>query len=147
MSDAPANPKLFRLTPGDAFGFSGDGEREAVEWPEFNEPPEVELLGRLKEAGAKFPDEAGALEIIRADLHQQDNRANAPQIITRFIDWITTGKTVNQSGVMSHILAFIYQRSSCRTQSELADKLEITQGRVSQLINQIGEMVENIGDN
>ena len=65
MSDAPANPKPFRLSPGDAFGFSDKGKREAVEWSEYHEPPEVELLGRLKEAGAKFPDEAAALEDCR----------------------------------------------------------------------------------
>lgn len=147
MSDAPANPKPFRLSPGDAFGFSGDGEREAVEWPEFNEPPEVELLGRLKEAGAKFPDEAAALEIIRADLHQQDNRADSRQITVRLIDWITQGKTVTQAGQMAFVLAYSFQLSNCRTQSELADKLEISQGRASQLINQIGETLENIGEN
>ena len=66
MSDAPDNPKQFRLNPGDNFGFSDSGERVAVAWPEFNERPEDELLGRLKESGATFPDDAAALKIIRA---------------------------------------------------------------------------------
>jgi hypothetical protein len=34
MSDTPANPKPFRLSPGDAFGFSDTGERVPVSWPE-----------------------------------------------------------------------------------------------------------------
>ena len=34
MSDTPANPKPFRLSPGDAFGFSDAGELVPVAWPE-----------------------------------------------------------------------------------------------------------------
>jgi hypothetical protein len=40
MSDAPANPNPFRLSPGDAFGFSDDGERVPVTWPNHAESVE-----------------------------------------------------------------------------------------------------------
>ena len=139
MTDAPANPKPFRLAPGDAFGFSDDGERAAATWPEYQEPPEVELLGRLKEAGAIFPDESAALEIIRADDQHQQGRADCQQIILKLIVRLTSGRTAKQAGQFAIVLAHQLKLPGCQTQSELAEKMEITQGRVSQLINEIGK--------
>jgi hypothetical protein len=42
MSDTPANLNPFRLSPGDAFGFSDAGERVAVTWPENQESNEAD---------------------------------------------------------------------------------------------------------
>src|ERR1017187_10147362 len=137
MSDTPANPNPFRLSPGDAFGFSNDGERVAATWPEYQEPPEVELLGRLKEAGAIFPDESAALEIIRADDHHQQGRADCQQIILKLIVLLTRGGTAKRVGQFAVVLAHQFQLPGFQTQSELGEKMEVTQGRVSQLINEI----------
>jgi len=137
MSTSPANPTPFRLQPGGALGF-GDDEMEALTWPECHEPPEVELLGRLKEAGAHFPDEAAALDMIRgADLRQQG--PSGQQVILRLITRLTAGRTARQAGQMVFVLAHGLSLPGCRTQSDLADKMEISQGRVSQLIKEIGE--------
>jgi hypothetical protein len=139
MPDAPANPKSFRLQEGDAFGFSDAGEREAITWPSCTESSEVELLGRLKETGAIFPDEAAALEVIRSACFQQD-RADTREALLKLVGWLAIGKSRDQSGNMVHILAHYLRLPGYRTQSELAGKLGMTQGRVSQLIKEIGRL-------
>jgi hypothetical protein len=136
MSDAPDNPKPFRLQSGDAFGISDAGERVAIAWPQCNEPPEIELLGLLKESGAVFRDEAAALEIIRAADLQRQGR---PEIILKLVAFLTNGRTYEQAGQLAFVLAFVLKLPVCRTQSDLAAKLGMTQGRVSQLINEIGK--------
>jgi hypothetical protein len=119
------------------FGFSDAGERIAVALPECNEPPEVELLGRLKEAGAIFPDDAVALEIIReAGLTQ--SRGDDHQTILKFIT-LLTHDTVLNAGQAVFIMAYGLGLLDCKTQKQLADRMGITQARVSQLIRLIAK--------
>jgi len=78
MSDTPANPKAFRLSPGDAFGFSDAGERVPVAWPEPHLPPtareqfEESLLnlnipfGTAIAAGQVFDDQLSELSTAKA---------------------------------------------------------------------------------
>ena len=104
-----------------------------------NESAELELLGQLKEAGAIFPADAVALEIIRAaDLHHR-GRADGQQIILKLIDRLTSGKTLKQAGQIAFVLAYVLKLPGCRTQNELAARLRISQGRASQLITKIGD--------
>jgi hypothetical protein len=140
MSDASANPKKFRLSPGGAIGFDDNEARVAVAWPEFNERPEDELLGRLKESGATFPDEAVALEIIRtSDLFDRAGQLESNQIFSQLIHRLTHGKCNRQILETIHLSAFQLHLPGYRTQNDLAEKLKVSQGRVSQLISKIAK--------
>jgi len=131
MPETPPNPKTFHLHPGDAIGFDDAGELAAITWPDCHEPPEVELLGRLKEVGAMFPDEAAALTVIRASVAQHDVPDHGQQIILKLIARIASGRNAKQAGQFVFVLAHKLSLPGFRTQTELASKMGVTQGRAS----------------
>jgi DNA-directed RNA polymerase specialized sigma subunit len=48
---------------------------------------------------------------------------------------VTNSAGVNEAGCNVWILAYLLKQTTFRTQAELAEKMKITQGRVSQLIS------------
>lgn len=123
MNDAPANPNPFRLSPGDAFGFSDAGERVAVTWPECNEPPE-------------------------ADFSDADAARVRQQTIARFLDWITRGEhDAEFIGRRCIVLAFkLHLPSAPATLAELAARLGVSKTRAHQIVSELnGENSDSKG--
>lgn len=73
MSEGPANPKTFRLHPGDAFGFDDDGERVAVAWPEVGAAtdPREAFEDTLLDLGLPFAEATAAGAIFDKHLAAQ----------------------------------------------------------------------------
>ena len=53
----------------------------------------------------------------------------------RLLQFLTTKATAKQAGQRLHMLAFLLHASDCRTQRDLARRLRLTPGRVSQALN------------
>lgn len=115
MSDAPDNPKPFRLAEGDALGFEGDGVRVPVVWPPTDDPDSSETLS-----------EAEAARVRR-------------ETIARFLDWITRGQQDAEFvGRRCIVLAFTLHLSSApTTQAELAARLGVSKTRANQILSEL----------
>jgi hypothetical protein len=115
MSDAPDNPKPFRLTEGDALGFEGNGVRVPVTWPPTD----------ARESGENLC-EADAARVRR-------------ETIARFLDWITRGEqSAEFVGRHCIVLAFtLHLPSAPTTQAELAARLGVSKTRAHQIISEL----------
>lgn len=115
MSDAPDNPKPFRLAGGDTFGFEGDGVLVPVVWPPADDTESGECLS-----------DADAARVRR-------------ETIARFLDWITRDQqSAEFVGRRCIVLAFtLHLPSSPTTQAELAGRLGVSKTRAHQIISEL----------
>jgi hypothetical protein len=102
----------------------GHHEAEAPAYDDFGEPVAVSEF-RFPVDGE--PDQQlGALAAQRSRL----------EIITRLIGLLAAGDA-KKAGRRVHALAFILHASDCRNQRDLAKRLGVTPGRVSQILNEV----------
>ena len=79
------------------------------------------------------PDEAQPTQPNSIDeAHVALDRRQAAAVI---LEILTRGATVKQAGQRAFILSHALRLGTCRTQRELAARLRLTPGRVSQLLN------------
>ena len=142
MNDRPENPKPFHLKEGDAAGFSDDGSLALVTWPESVEPPEVELLGELESNGATFRKGtwpvmvsivSGWKEKHCESPHDPRLAFSQREIASRILKAIIDEPDMEQAVLKAHCLAFDLKLSPCKTAKELADRLGLSEGRISQV--------------
>jgi len=68
-----------------------------------------------------------------ADEAQDDPRSDFQEKLANFLQWLADGATVEQAGRKAILLAHLAGKSGCKTDKELARRLNISGGRISQL--------------
>jgi hypothetical protein len=122
MSDKPDNPNPFRLHEGGTLGFSDDGERVAVVWPQTDGPDQVELS-------------------------KSDADRVRRETIVRFLEWITGNKQDAEFiGRRCLVLAyFLRLKSAPENLDELAARLGVCKSRAWQIVQEQKLNAENDG--
>ena len=98
---------------------------------------ELELLRSLRvDGGAIIPDTIKALDAMRVPLERlNDHRGvNDIEIIAKFLRIITNQNTALQAGQRVYALAYLLGISNLQTQRELARQLNVSSGRVTQIL-------------
>lgn len=73
---------------------------------------------------------------------QDDPRSDFQEKLAGFLQWLAAGATVEQAGRKAILLAHLAGKSGCKTDKELARRLNISGGRVSQLR---AEIIDDFG--
>ena len=64
---------------------------------------------------------------------QDDPRSDFQEKLAGFLQWLAAGNSVEQAGRRAILLAHLAGKSGCKNDKELARKLNISGGRISQL--------------
>ena len=113
----------------------------------MNDDDNIELENDVPEMPLAF-DEAGHPVAVSdpvyetADDTQDDPRSDFQEKLATFLEWLAAGATVEQAGRKAILLAHLAGKSGCKTDKELARRLNISGGRISQLR---AEIIDDFG--
>jgi DNA-directed RNA polymerase specialized sigma24 family protein len=93
----------------------------------------VQAVGFVYPADEPEPEPPDAVDGAAAARTAFDRRRAAAAIIEILI----AGTTMKQAGQRAFVLAYVLKLCPCRTQKELAKRLGVTPGRVSQILNAV----------
>jgi hypothetical protein len=66
------------------------------------------------------------------------------EVLRALVEWLTKGRTPDETGRLAHVMAFKFGLSECRTQRELAETLKISEGRVSQILPEFRALLREV---
>ena len=113
----------------------------------MNDDDNIELENDAPELPVAF-DEAGHPVAVSCPVYetpdetQDDPRREFQEKLATFLQWLAAGSNVEQAGRKVILLAHLAGKSGCKNDKELARRLNISGGRISQLR---AEIIDDFG--
>ena len=109
-----------------------------------NDAPELPTIGDVffDDAGEPVAITTPYDTAVEADATQDDPRSDFQEKLADFLQWLAAGGSVKQAGRKAILLAHLAGKSGCKTDKELARRLNISSGRLSQLR---AEIIDDFG--
>jgi hypothetical protein len=106
-------------------------------------------LGVAPELPLAYDDEGRPIPVAHPVYYDADPEPDDPEQdgfllkLAAFIGWLAEGSDVETAGRKALLLAHFCGKSGCRTDSELATKMNLTKARLSQLRSELATILPN----
>lgn len=105
------------------------------------QPPEMPL--GYDDLGRPVPTVEPIYECAQPD--EGDQRGDFEEKLARFLSWLAEGGNVQTAGRKVLVLAHLAGKSGCRSDAELAAKLNMSRARISQLRADLARTLPSLG--